>query len=84
MGEYADMAVDDDLDRLYDADDYDDRGLDWCVRRRRRTLPTCERCGRANLLWGETDDGWRLFEDAYREELHDCSVATADDFEALP
>lgn len=44
-----------------------------------KTKPTCNRCGKPNLIWAEDCKGWRLYE-GY-DKPHVCQIAaTPDDF----
>jgi hypothetical protein len=43
--------------------------------------PTCKFCGKANLTWGHTGKGWKLYE-GY-ERPHVCNRTSTNDFEDL-
>lgn len=52
---------------------------DNCEDYRPKQKPTCNHCGKSNLMWGRTVEGWRLYE-GY-DKPHVCQVAvTPDDF----
>ena len=75
MGDIADWLVDQamaaEIDPFYYESDYYPSAP--------KTKPTCKRCGKPNLIWGETGKGWRLYE-GY-DKPHVCQIAaTADDF----
>ena len=62
-------------------DDTEDLDDDW--QPHPKTRPTCQRCGKANLIWGWTPQGWRLYEGF--ERPHNCGPkpATPNDFEEV-
>lgn len=92
MGEYADWAIEqginrameerDDPDFLPDSPDdgYSLFGMPTIGGRRRNTPKTCRRCGKAGLFWKEVSNGiWRLHG---RNRVHVC-LPTMKEFEGL-
>lgn len=79
MGEYADYLIDRAMDNEFDP--FSDEDEDWPgdYTAPRKTRPTCKRCGKSNLIWAQTLQGWRLYEGYDRP--HVCqTAATSDDF----
>jgi len=80
MGEFADMA----LDGIMDYDEaYINGDFDWMqedgpyypalssrTRVVKLTTKTCKHCGQIDLIWIETDKGWRLHQKD--GEIHNC------------
>lgn len=67
MGDMADFSMEGFFDMYEDPDP-----KDWF-----RESPTCNRCGKEDLEWAETENGWRLF-DLDEECLHVCGVSEDD------
>ncbi len=81
MGDEADWCLEREMDEWF---------ANGCPRRRHRKFRPrddviCNQCGQGDLEWGETEKGWRPFENGAphvcsEEGLHD---AYADDFEDM-
>lgn len=44
----------------------------WGIKKPKRTPVTCNRCGKKNLHWKNTENGWKTF--TKKNELHVCEI----------
>ena len=74
MGEEADRLI----DNFFDFDCHTEPYEHGCT-----PDITCNHCGECNLHWGDTGQGWRLFDD--EQKMHSCyHLPRTDMFDDIP